>query len=805
MSEMYKRKPLVTAVLMASAIMSPITVQAELEEVIVTANKRAESANDIGLSITALSASKLTDQKLTSIEEITSSVPGLTFATSQQNTPILTLRGVGFNESSLGVYPATSLYVDEVPLPFPAMTSHSAYDLERAEVLKGPQGVLFGTNSTGGAINFIAAKPTEEFTFGGDFSYGNYNKTEANGFVSGALSDKVTARLAVQSVHADEWQESVTTSEESGKEDYTAARMLLRFRPTNTAEINFGINGWSDKSDPQALQLVGVTPKALSAVENATLQVAQPLTSEDAKSADWSPNAEPSGDKEFFQVHARGDFDLTDSITLTTLASYSDYEQNQTQDGDGYRLNTADFRHNIGEVDSAFVEVRLAGDQDAFRWIVGANYEDSGTSEDQYLDFSENTSNRAATNSIHSLGSFLEQDIQAYGIFGNVDIDFSEDWVLKVGTRYTNTKIKAVSCIYGTPNDTDQPDTSSGVGTGSNFATLLNIFGGLSSNTFTDVGVGDCGALDDVPGKGVPGAYRDTLAEDNISWRLGLDYIASNDLLVYANVSQGYKAGSFPNIAAFLQTQLTPVTEESVMAYEIGFKASFAEGRAQWNSAIFHYNYEDKQVRGKTLTPIFGPLDRLVNIPESTITGIEMDITAQLTENMTLTAALTYIDSEVKEYPATLNGEEYAFDVYGVNRDLSGESLPLTPELSYSIDLDYRLPLRSGGELFMGTNIVGQSKSDAVFDGDDISLSDNLNAPTSYHKSLNENYFVIDEYFTVGARIGYESKDGRTRLMLWGKNITDEYYWNSVISSSETGARMAGRPRTFGVTVSYQY
>ncbi|MCP5171064.1 MAG: TonB-dependent receptor [Pseudomonadales bacterium] len=158
MSELFKKKPIVAAsLLMPALLFGSATTHAALEEIIVTAQKRAESANEIGLSITALPGDKLAEQKLTSLEEITSAVPGLTFATSQQNTPILTLRGVGFNESSIGVYPATSLYVDEIPLPFPAMASHSAYDLERAEVLKGPQGVLFGQNSTGGAINFIAA------------------------------------------------------------------------------------------------------------------------------------------------------------------------------------------------------------------------------------------------------------------------------------------------------------------------------------------------------------------------------------------------------------------------------------------------------------------------------------------------------------------------------------------------------------------------------------------------------------------------------------------------------------------------
>ena len=192
---------------------------AALEEIVVTANKRSESANDVGMAISAVSGEILAEQKLTSLEDIASTVPGLVFSPSTTNTPIFTLRGVGFNESSLGVYPAASLYIDEAPLPFPVMASHSAYDLERVEVLKGPQGTLFGQNSTAGAINFIAARPTDTFSAGGDISYSRFNKKEVNGFVSGPLAEDMLGRVAFTGVKSDEWQKSYTRDDENGKED----------------------------------------------------------------------------------------------------------------------------------------------------------------------------------------------------------------------------------------------------------------------------------------------------------------------------------------------------------------------------------------------------------------------------------------------------------------------------------------------------------------------------------------------------------------------------------------------------------
>jgi iron complex outermembrane recepter protein len=138
-----------------------------LEEVVVTANKREERLENVGLTVTALSGSELQEQHIVSLQDIAAAVPGLAYSNTTTNTPIFTLRGIGYNGNSLGAYPAVSVYMDEAPLPLPVMTSHSAYDLQRIEVLKGPQGTLFGENSTGGAINYIAAKPTNHFEAGG--------------------------------------------------------------------------------------------------------------------------------------------------------------------------------------------------------------------------------------------------------------------------------------------------------------------------------------------------------------------------------------------------------------------------------------------------------------------------------------------------------------------------------------------------------------------------------------------------------------------------------------------------------------
>ncbi|MCK9505559.1 MAG: TonB-dependent receptor plug domain-containing protein, partial [Porticoccaceae bacterium] len=405
-------KKISKATALVSATIFANSAFAGIEEIVVTANKRTENINDVGLSISAISGDKIKENKLTSLEDIASVVPGLVFSPSTTNTPIFTLRGVGFNESSLGVYPATSLYIDEAPLPFPVMASHAAYDLERAEVLKGPQGILFGQNSTAGAINFISAKPTDVFAAGGDISYSRFNKKEINGFVSGPLTDNLLGRVALTGVKADEWQKSYTRDDENGKEDYFAARLLLDYQPSDTMRLKLNLNGWKDESDPQAQQLIGFHPTIAAAFDEpdarAQAQLTTPFSPEDPRAADWTPEAEPKGDRTFFQSVLRGDFDLNEDLTLTLMTSYADFEQDQVTDGDGSFLSLFDLRKNEGELDSWNTEIRLANSPDnEVRWLVGANYEKSNTFEDQVLYFDDNTNNSAGNRYINNNSNVL--------------------------------------------------------------------------------------------------------------------------------------------------------------------------------------------------------------------------------------------------------------------------------------------------------------------------------------------------------------------------------------------------------------
>lgn len=196
-----------------------------IQDIVVTAQKREQSINSVPMSITAATGEQLSQLGIKEASDLVKITPGLTFSTSQTGTPVYTLRGIGYDGFSLATRQAVSIYVDETPIPF-ALESHGAsLDVERVEILKGPQGTLFGDNSTGGAVNYIANKPTSTLKAGGSFTYGRFNKLDISGYVSGPITDTLSVRVAVEHRGQSEWQKSYTRDDANGRVDFTSGRV----------------------------------------------------------------------------------------------------------------------------------------------------------------------------------------------------------------------------------------------------------------------------------------------------------------------------------------------------------------------------------------------------------------------------------------------------------------------------------------------------------------------------------------------------------------------------------------------------
>ncbi|WP_404476905.1 TonB-dependent receptor [Novosphingobium sp. BL-52-GroH] len=742
--------------------------QAGVGEIIVTAQKRSESLNKVGLTIQALSADDLVKQGVNDVADLAKVVPALTVANSIYNTPVYTLRGVGFYENSLAAYPAVSVYVDEVPMPFPALVGTAALDVERVEVLKGPQGTLFGQNATGGAINYIAAKPTDSFKAGVSASVDSFGEVNADGYVSGPLSDTLRARVAVKTAQGGAWQKSQTRPDDDklGDKELYMGRLLVDWTPTDRLSLMLNVNGMIDKSDPQAGQYIALFPQAGPTV-GAGL-AATPFAQNKPRVADWNPDRRPKGDDRQWQAALRADYELSDALTLTSISSYIDYKRKQTNDPDGVAVESLEFLFD-GSLKSFSQELRLASDASGpFSWIVGGNYEHTTSREfaDQYAGQSSVVANLGFPSNTNTF--FLNSQIDNYAVFANADYEIVPNLTIKGGVRYTKSKRDAQTCTRDAGN-----------GGAAGFFTVVS----TSVRQAIDptaaptpaIPAGGCVTLD--AATFLPTLYQGSLDEDNVSWRVGADFQALPELLLYANVSKGYKAGSFLFTNASSTDQFAPVTQESVLAFEGGFKASLFDRRAQFNLAGFYYQYTDKQIRGKRIDPVFGVLDALVNVPKSSLTGVEAEIQAEPVDGLKLRFGGTYIMTRIDEY----TGVGFSGGV----KNFEGNPIPFAPDLSLNLSADYEFALSDSVNAFFGGTMTHNSSTYSVID----------TVPTAKLKA----------YTLVDLRAGLSFADDAYRISVFGNNVTNEYYYTNAPILYDTQVRYTGRPASYGVAVSARF
>ena len=371
-----------------------------LDEIIVTAQKREQNINDVGMSITAISNRDLQTRGINAVEGLTAIEPSLQVSKSNFGTSIYTIRGVGYNDQSLAASPTVTVYQDEVAYSYSSLTKGAFLDVDHVEILKGPQGTLYGQNATGGAVNIVAAKPTDHLAMGTDWSVSNFGETQLQGFISGPLTDTLSARLAVSIDEGGAWQQSTTRDDALGTKDKKIARLLLAWRPNDKLAVNANINGWWDNSQAQAYQLEGfrfanpdyiqppghqganpadyLPSAALYSYYPANIrgELAEPISLSNNRAADWVAGTHPTNDEHYYQGVLRVDYSITDNIGVTVLATDETYNQHDQIDYAG--LDVVGFNGLLnGWVHTNSEELRLHGVafDSKLNWILGANYE----------------------------------------------------------------------------------------------------------------------------------------------------------------------------------------------------------------------------------------------------------------------------------------------------------------------------------------------------------------------------------------------------------------------------------------------
>jgi outer membrane receptor protein involved in Fe transport len=786
----YSTKARIRALIMAGAAFIPASAYAQdaassapevadtgLADIIVTANKRAQSINDVGLTITALGGDDLKKQNIQTFDDLAKVVPGLTYASTDFGTPVFTLRGVGFYDYAIGGYPTTSVYLDEVPLTFPVLTTHANLDLERVEVMKGPQGTLFGQNSTGGAINYIAAKPTKDLAAGIDATVGRFGQGEAAGFISGPLTDTLGIRISGQYLFGSPWQKSFTRDDSLGKRNVLNGRVLLNWQATPGLKFQLNLNGWRDRSEPMAGQFISIFPQVAFGPVSLVLPAldAYPFAPKDPRAADWDPNNRPRANVWQYQAALRTDVDVSDNIILTSISSYIRYRDRKRLDQDATSLRLFQYLH-FGDIKTFTQELRLAGGEGTpFHWVVGANYEKSKSFERTIQHYNDSTIRNLSS---QSGSNYTDQNARNYAFFANGEYEVTSGVTLKAGARYTNSLIKGQLCTL---------DSGDGSGIAAFPANYARLNPGAPIPTLSP---GQCSSL--LPNL-QPGLFVDTLKDNNISWRLGVDYKLSRDLLLYANVAKGYKGGNYPIVGTTLYTSYIPVKAEGLLDYEAGFKAQFLDRKVALNGAVFWYDYSDKQLLTKARDVIAGLIPRLDNIPKSRVRGAELELTAAPIEGLRVTGGLTYLDAEITKYIGINSG--------GAAADFAGTAIPFTPKWQYSTSIDYSPPVSGPVHPFVGASLAGRSGTTSIVgsaQGAIIRAGFRTSVPIA-------EIYDIPAYALLDLRMGVESDSGNWRLTVWGKNVTNKFYWTNVTTAFEGVTRWAGQPATYGVTFNYKF
>jgi len=778
------------------------TRNALLEEIVVTAQRREENLNDVPIAVTALNGEQLDTLGVTDTRDLNIVVPGFSASNGGYGTPVFTLRGVGFPDSTYFASPTTGVYIDEVSMPYSIMSKGPNLDVERVEVLKGPQGTLYGRSTTGGAINYIAGKPTDDLDAGFTLGYGRFDKKDVEAFISGPISEDLKFRVAGRYILQDDpWQYSNTDHERRhGLEDRYSLRSILDWTVSDDTEIRLMLAGWRDTGDAQAGQPVYF---------NAQNPQSDLLTSQKVRDYPYIPDTDDprvmefckghsscvdvtgkpydfKNDETFYQASLRLSTAFSDSLEGVLLLSYNKFE------ADGTEIPSSSYNERhietqiYSDIENIDVEFRLNGNNELWarelKWTVGlhATPEENGT---DYRLFGASDNNSVfyvvplvgtlpGLDDISLLGSYYHSDgimeYQSQSAFANAEWLVSDQLKLTLGARYTDEERDFTGCLAD-----DERDQNINVNL---VFTALSAQRALLAGTLPDTTTpGECITL------AVDGSlekYSNTLEENSLSWRSVLDWTPNDNVLVYLSRSRGFKSGSFPVTNTTDQGQYQPAVQEQVDAYEVGAKLNYFDRRLQMNTAVFYYDYINKQLFSRIQDPLFGSLPQLQNAPSSEVQGVELDVSGAPLEGLFVSIAAAYIETEVKEFPN-------AFNTAGEPADLRGREFNYSPKLSYTALADYSYPIGSNYETGFGVDYSYKDETNSTLDGDPR--------------------FAHDDFGITNARLRFGRSDGEWMLTFYARNIFNEYSPTAhaqVVSDIIT--RYVGPPRTWMLSLDYQ-
>lgn len=739
---------------------SPVNASQVLEEIVVTAQKREQSLQDVPISIQAFSEEALRDSGVNKVEDLALVTPGLVMTKQLlSNTPYI--RGVGNPDASVGSESPVSMYVDGVYMSTPNSAIYSFSSIDRVEVLKGPQGTLFGRNATGGLVHIVTKKPDHETQVKGSLSYGDYDNVGAKLYATTGISENIAADIAIVYQDQDEgYGTNLTTGEDIYRSDEFAVRSKWSITPGDDTEISISADYSEIETSHGVIQAVypgsesaetalvfggclaalgsppaAPTPAQLATCSGAaaTHQASNPNTVQPDNFYDSFQTNEGVYESDTWGVnlridHAFGDLDFASISGYRESSVRGQFEQLVSRQG------FLEISIDDQSVETFTQEIQIQKQEDNYGWIVGAFYlnDESGFQGPLGLDIhvlavADPASGAPLLFADRNLFSTIFTE--SYAVFGEFNYSINEQLRLTTGLRWTQDE-----------RELDQDDRT--------------VISGATVAAVT---------------------ARESEEWDEMTWRVVLDYQLNENTLLYGSYSRGFKSGNFN--AASVGTP--PVDPEIIDAYEVGYKATLMDGAAQLNMAAYFYDYKDLQVT-RTLA---GSLVT-ENAAAAEILGFEADLIANLTDALTIRAGLSYIDSEYTDF---LNAPVFTPTPFlGGNSvssaDVSGNPLARTPDFTFNLGGDYNIHLESGQSVNLGLNYA---------------YNDGYNWEPSSRT-------VQDSYGLLSAYVSWKSADERYGLRLFGSNLTGEEYFSFVTSTQVTDNYSAAPPRTWGVELSFE-
>jgi iron complex outermembrane recepter protein len=558
----------------------------QIEEIIVTAQKREQNLNDVGVAVTVVSGTSIKDNRLTQMVDLAAQTPNVNINDTFGNSiPNVSIRGLGLNDYAVNNNPAAGIYIDEVYLVSPAMLSFQMFDVERVEILKGPQGTLYGRNTTAGAARFISKKPGEEFEGNASLDYGRYDHIAFEGAVGGQISEGLTARAAVQTnQRSGGHQFNRATGKKVGEIDRTSWRAMLNWQPSDSLDILLNVHGGYDNSDTLLLK-----------VDNLFTNIDDGIT---------DPFSSSAGNKTQMDIESHGvaltiNWEISDQLTLTSVTGYEDYSRKHQEDRDGTVLVHLDGLF-INDIEQISEELRLTYVNDEFVLIGGIFYgHDEVETRDRFDAI-------ALGFGFDAVGNEYNQEADSIAVFGHSEWQLDEDWKFTAGLRYTEEDKKFMDAF-----------------------TYL-VIGGVEVQAFAPV--------------------NNDYDVSNLSGKLGIDYSGIEDTLLYANISRGFKSGNFQGQLTFNPPDLESFDKELVTAYEIGAKTQLLNNSLQFNVSAFFYDYEGVQVYGPIFDGgVIGPLFGITNAGDAELYGAEIEVWWKATEGLDIRLGLGLLDTEITD------------------------------------------------------------------------------------------------------------------------------------------------------------